>query len=155
MTTIRIFRKAIDSFFTGAIFFVLGCVLQLGNLLSDFDSGYIIAKYWPTLLIFIGLKYVIFSVIHTTRGSYKHSTEVEEELLKLTHGHNPIGGIIWGVGLIFIGLMLIFNWHEESSFWSYILTYWPVLFILAGLNGMVKCFAILISYANITRYEHQ
>jgi len=151
MLMIKIYRKAIDSFFTGTVFLALGVVLLLGNLIDNIDPGYIIGKYWPTLLIFLGLKYIVFSLISTLRPGTEEDPEREETMFKLLHGYNPIGGVIWGVGLIIAGLILFLKLHHESNFWNLILIYWPILFIIGGFNGIVKCFSILFRYASLTR----
>ncbi|MBN2135783.1 MAG: hypothetical protein JW737_08645 [Acidobacteria bacterium] len=150
MLAVKVLRKAVDSLFSGIIFLTLGIIVLLNNLNHSIDAGLIIGKYWPALLIFLGIKYVLFSVIGTTKGLENADPETEEETLQLLHGRYPAANLIWGLGFIFAGLLLFFELRsDEHDFWNLLLTFWPVLFIIAGLNGIIRCFMMMIRYIQI------
>lgn len=149
MVASKVIRKAINHLFSGIIFLTLGIILQLGKLSDSFDAGYIIGRYWPLLIVFYGLKYILFSVLSAGRLPEEMTPENEEEAAKILHGYNPASGIAWGVGLIALGIVFILKLHKDTSAWNLFFVYWPSLLIIAGLSGIAAFILIIIRYAGL------
>lgn len=149
MIATKVIRKAINHLFSGIVFLAVGIILQIGKLADSFDAGYIIGKYWPVLIVFYGLKYILFSIIGVSRMPEELSPEEEEESARLLHGFNPASGIVWGVGLIAIGMVFLLKMHKDISAWNLFFIYWPSLLIIAGLSGISIFIILMIKYANL------
>lgn len=48
-------RPKSTSLYTGLLLVGLGVILLLNNLVPDFDLYHIVLRYWPTLLIALGV----------------------------------------------------------------------------------------------------
>lgn len=149
MISTKVIRKAINHLFSGIIFLTAGLILLIGKLSDSFDSGYIIAKYWPLLIVFYGFKYIIFSVIGISKLPDELSPEAEEESTRLLHGYNSASGIAWGAGLIILGILFILKLQKSVSAWNLFFIYWPILLIIAGISGIATFAFIMIRYTSI------
>jgi hypothetical protein len=149
MIATKVMRKAINHLFSGIVFLAVGIILQLGKISDSFDSGYIIGKYWPLLIVFYGLKYILFSIVGVSHLPNELSAEAEEEGARLLHGYNPAGGIVWGAGLIGLGMIFLLKMHKDVSAWNLFFMYWPVLLIIAGLSGISIFLLIIFKYVNL------
>ncbi len=97
-------RERSGRFFWGFVLIVVGTLFLLDQL-NVADAGHIIARYWPVILIVIGLWIL---VTHDFR--------------------NSLGGLVLvGVGAIFL-LINLDIFHEDV--WSYA---WPLAIIVVGL----------------------
>jgi|GEM_PF-3723527 len=151
MNSTRVLRKVINLLFSGALFLTVGIILQWGLLTEKFDPGYIIGKYWPVILIAYGIKYLLLSFISLAVSSKSTSEEFEEEVATLLHGSNPFSAIVWGVGLILLGIILFLDIHEKTSWWNLFFTYWPTLLIIGGMSGILGSISIIFQYEKIRR----
>lgn len=52
------------------------------------------------------------------------------------HHHSIGGGTIWGLGIIFAGVLLLLNntGAVSKEIWNYILPFWPILLVLVGIR---------------------
>lgn len=102
------------SFLLGVAVIALGVILLLNNFnIIDVSLGYLVATYWPLLLVFWGLDLLI----PVEPGSRRNA-----------------GALITGLVLVALGLLVIGNnldlyELDFSFFWS---LFWPVVIILIG-----------------------
>jgi hypothetical protein len=69
-------------------------------------------------------------------GNYKHEYKHRDCHCGCGCRHHHTGGIIFGLGVLFVGVLLLLNNAQivPKEIWNYILPLWPILLILAGFR---------------------
>ena len=122
----------------GLILIGLGVVFLLDIWNREFSAWAFIAKYWPVILILIGLRKLLlyFSWFEGSAISAGAPPIQARQSGTASEGRRPslLGGLLWtGFGVLF----LLHNLGKVPDLWSLAGRYWPVLLILLGVGKVI------------------
>jgi hypothetical protein len=117
----------------GLILIGIGLAFFLSNWYSTLTAWQLIARYWPVLLILIGVRklYCYFTYCEEPAPADPAARRHRRRCPSL------LGGLLWiGIGTMF----LLKNFGIGPDLWSMARRYWPILLILLGLAKVVDYF---------------
>jgi len=118
----------------GLILIGIGLAFFLANWYSTLTVWQLIARYWPILLILIGVKKLYY---YTTWE--QEPAPSDPAAVKRHRRRRPslLGGLLWvGIGTMF----LLKNFGIGPDLWAMARRYWPILLILLGLGKVIDYF---------------
>lgn len=111
-------HRSRSSFLLGVAVIALGVILLLNNFnIIDVSVGYLISTFWPLLLVFWGIDFLLPAAESGSNRSRRNS------------GALVTGLVLIALGLLITGQNLDFYELDFSFFWS---LFWPVVIILIG-----------------------
>jgi len=122
----------------GLILIGLGLVFLLDIWNKEFSAWTFIAKYWPLILIIIGVRKLVL-YFSWREGSVigANAPQGQADQVSASHqGRCPslLGGLLWtGLGILF----LVHNLGKLPDLWSMAGRYWPVLLIILGVGKVI------------------
>jgi hypothetical protein len=131
-------RSRSSALTAGLILIGLGLVFFLDIWNKEFSAWEFIAKYWPVILIIIGIKklFLYFAWREGPVISAGASQEKARGIEASSQGRPPslLGGLLWtSLGILF----LLHNFGKIPDLWSMAGHYWPILLILLGVGKVI------------------